>query len=101
MAKHTTSSAEDFMSEPEKKKRQHRATFARDKRAGGYMIRVEGPMANRFEGREVPVTRRDNSESVEKLTNLVWSGDDEETGNPVALYKFEAKKKDENLDIIF
>lgn len=65
---------------------------------GGYIIRVIGPMANRFAGREVPVGRRDDSESTEKLTDLVWSGTDEDTGKPVALYNFEPRPRGTDLD---
>lgn len=78
----------------QKQKRAHRATYSRDNRNGGYLIRVEGPQANKFAGREVPVTRRDNTEEMEKLTGLIWSGSDKESGNPVALYSFEAKPRE-------
>lgn len=85
--------------------RLHRATYARDKRnPGGYLVRVIGPTAAAFEGREVPVTRKDDSESVEKLLSPVWAGTDEETGRPVALYRFEAKPRDveaETVDLPF
>lgn len=80
-------------------KRQHRATFSRDKKKGGYIIRVEGPHAMAFAGREVPVTMKDGSEGIEKLTDLIWSGADNETGKPVALYHFEPRPK-EPLDSI-
>lgn len=77
-------------------KRLHRATFATDKRnPGGYLIRVIGPTAAAFAGREVPVTRKDDSESTEKLVRVVWAGTDEETGRPVALYTFEARPREE------
>ena len=79
----------------------HKATYARDNKKGVYMIRVQGPKANMFAGREVPVTRMDNSESVEKLTRLVWSGQDKETGQPVALYGFEPKPLDEAEQVEF
>lgn len=82
-------------------KRVHRATYSRDKRKGGYLVRVEGPFAAKFAGREVPVTKKDNSESSEKLTELIWSGPDEETGIPVALYAFEAKPREPEEDILF
>lgn len=72
----------------------HKATFARDKRQGGYLIRVEGPHANRFAERTVPVTRFDGSESDVTLAALVWAGKDEKTGKPVALYSFVADKKE-------
>lgn len=94
MGKHTTQSAADFVNQSEKAKRQHRATYARDKRKGGYLIRITGPHADRFAGRTVPVTRRDNSESEEKLEALIWSGVDEDTNGPVALYAFEPRPRD-------
>lgn len=77
--------------------RLHRATYARDKRnPGGYLIRVIGPTAAAFAGRTVPVTRKDDTESLEKLTVAVWAGTDEETGRPVALYHFEQKPREED-----
>lgn len=81
------------------KGRLHKATFATDKRnPGGYLIRVAGPTASAFAGREVPVTRKDNSESMETLETCVWAGRDEETGTPVALYRFVAKPREEAHD---
>ena len=77
--------------------RQHKATYARDKRTGGYIIRVEGPNAPRFAGRDVPVVRKDSSESVEHLEELIWQGVDQETAKPIALYRFQAKPR-EDLD---
>lgn len=76
-------------------KRNHKATYARDKRKGGYLIRVEGPYASAFAGREVPVTRMDGTEETEKLSGMIWSGHDRESGKPVALYSFEAKPREE------
>lgn len=81
--------------------RTHRATFASDNRAGGYMVRVEGPSAKLFAKREVPVTRYDGTETVVKLDKLIWEGPDAESGRPVALYKFvknPAEKKRESVD---
>jgi hypothetical protein len=79
----------------------HKATYARDKRNGGYLIRVLGPNANMFAGREVPVTRRDDSTETEKLNALIWSGTDEDSGKPVSLYSFEPKPKDDLPEIEF
>lgn len=78
----------------DKPARQHRATYARDKRKGGYLVRVEGPHAERFAGREVPVTLRDGTEQTEKLDALIWTGTDGETGKPVALYSFVPRPRD-------
>lgn len=79
----------------DKPARLHKATYARDKRKGGYLIRVEGPTAGSFAGREVPVTTRDGNEHVEKLDALIWTGSDAETGKPVALYSFESRPREE------
>jgi hypothetical protein len=70
---------------------QHRATFATDKRKGGYIVRVEGPYANRFAGREVPVTLKNGSTTKELLLKLLWSGMDKEKGTLCALYTFQAR----------
>lgn len=81
--------------------RQHKATYARDKRAGGYLIRVAGPNADRFAGREVPVTMKSDDEHQEQLTTLVWTGTDTESGVKVALYHFEAKPREKEEDAAF
>ena len=73
------------------KGRSHKATYATDKRKGGYIIRVEGPNANRFTGRKVPVTTRGGDEHEETLLKLLWTGKDKESGQNVALYDFESK----------
>lgn len=75
-------------------KPRHRATYATDKRNGGYNIRVAGPDANMFAGRDVPVTMKDGTTHTERLERVVWSGKDNETGENVALYKFLAKPKE-------
>lgn len=72
----------------------HKATYARDKRKGGYLVRVQGPHAAAFAGRKVPVTLMSGSVQEEELTGLIWSGKDNETGQPVALYNFKAKPKE-------
>jgi len=77
-------------------KRQHKATYATDKKKGGYLIRVEGPHAAAFLGREVPTVTRDGKETLEKLTKLIWSGADAETKQPVALYSFESRPRGED-----
>ncbi|MHB8674573.1 MAG: hypothetical protein ACYDAK_12975 [Candidatus Limnocylindrales bacterium] len=75
--------------------RLHKATYARDKKKGGYLVRVSGPTANAFAGRDVPVTMLDGSEHTEKLVRLIWTGVDTgeyggKAGEPVALYTFES-----------
>lgn len=77
-------------------KRSHKATYARDKLKGGYLVRVEGPHANMFSGKIVPVVKRDDTESREALDAIVWFGKDEETGKPVALYTFTQKPREDN-----
>jgi len=81
--------------------RQHKATYARDKKKGGYLIRVEGPFSNRFSARKVPVTRKDNTEHEEALDQLIWSGKDKESGKLVALYTFIPQGADTEEDVAF
>lgn len=82
-------------------KRTHKATYARDKRKGGYIIRVEGPKAGEFAGRTVPVTKKDDSETPEALDRLIWTGTDPESGKPVALYSFTPKPREDDDEIPF
>lgn len=82
-------------------KRSHVATYSRDRERGGYIIRVEGPHAASFAGREVPVSRKDRTEGMEKLDKLIWAGTDRESGKPVALYSFEARPKEELPQVEF
>ena len=82
-------------------KRAHKATYATDKRNGGYLIRVQGPYSEVFAGREVPVTTKSGDEHTEKLTRLIWSGNDTESGQKVALYKFESKPREELEEATF
>lgn len=76
----------------------HKATYARDKRKGGYLIRVAGPYPEKFAGREVPVTTRDGEVHTEKLVALIWSGVDDESGGNVALYSFESRPPEAKKD---
>lgn len=76
--------------------RKHKATYARDKRKGGYLIRVAGPYPEMFAGREVPVTTRSGDEHNEQLDALIWTGTDEQSGERVALYSFIAKPREED-----
>lgn len=84
-----------------KKERQHRATYSRDNRSGGWLVRVVGPHANKFAKREIPVTRNDNTENMEQLTTLITSGVDEgkviaaDKGKNYALYHFEQKPRED------
>jgi hypothetical protein len=83
----------------EKPTRLHRATYSRDKKTGGYLVRVAGPNANQFAGEEVPVETLDKQEHMEKLGKLVWAGVDTGEyggvkGQPVALYSFEGRPRE-------
>lgn len=82
-------------------KRAHKATYATDKRNGGYLIRVQGPYPEMFAGREVPVTTKAGDEHMEKLVRLIWKGTDPESGQLVALYKFESKPREETEQVQF
>lgn len=68
-------------------KRLHRATFATDNIEGGYMVRVEGPNADKFAKRTIPVTRFNGEETEIELKSMTWTGPDKVTGVKVALYK--------------
>ena len=85
-----------LMAAPEKTaKRLHKATYATDKRNGGYIIRIQGPTPEAFAGRTVPVTMKSGDEHDEKLTRLIWTGIDTESGDRVSLYKFESKPRED------
>jgi hypothetical protein len=80
-------------------KRRHTATYATDKRTGGYLVRVAGPDADKFAGREVPVKTKRDVEHSEKLLKIKWAGVDEiedsaTRGQNVALYTFASKPRD-------
>ena len=82
-------------------KGQHKATYTKDKRKGGYNVRVVGPHANMFAGREVPVTRRGTeAPQMETLDELIFSGVDdgeynpEDAGKNFAVYSFKARPRD-------
>ena len=86
--------------------RLHRATYARDKKKGGYLVRVAGPNAGVFAGREVPVTMLDKTEHAERLTRLIWTGIDTgeyggTAGEPIALYTFESHPREPEAENTF
>lgn len=88
--------------EQEKKPaRRHRATYATDKRNGGYLIRVQGPYPEKFAGREIPVTLKSGKEHTEKLSRLIWTGQDEDTGEKVSLYKFDPTPREKDDTVPF
>ena len=89
------------MAKVEGAKRAHRATYSTDKKKGGYIIRIEGPNAASFVGRAVPVTTKGGDEHEETLVRLIWSGADQESGKPVALYAFESKPKSKADEVSF
>lgn len=77
-----------------KSKRIHKASYAKDKKKGGYLIRVQGPNSNMFAGREVPVSMKSGDEQLETLGSLIWTGKDQDSGENVTLYSFVAKPKE-------
>ncbi len=86
--------------------RLHKATYARDKKKGGYLVRVAGPTAGAFAGREVPVSMLDGTEHTEKLIRLIWTGIDTgeyggKAGEPVSLYTFESHPREPEAAIDF
>lgn len=57
------------------------ATFQRNKRGNGWIVRVVGPHSDAFSYKTIPVTMKDDSTKQVELTNVIWSGytdDDEE-----------------------
>lgn len=88
-------------------KRTHRATYARDKKKGGYNIRVVGPNAAEFAGEVVPVNTASGEEHDEKLNALLWTGPDKDpqsgelTGRTAALYSFEARPREDGPKAVF
>jgi len=94
------------------KKPRHKATYAQDKKNGGYLVRVIGPDAEKFVGREIPVTNKDGETNIEKVVRLIWKGVDtgipakdgkpeiKGTGQPAALYEM-AKREKQKKDVEF
>lgn len=81
--------------------RAHSASYASDKKnPGKWLIRVAGPHASKFAGREVPVNTRSGEEHAELLDKAIWAGVDEETKENVCLYTFVAKPREELDDKI-
>ena len=76
------------------RKRLHRATYSSDKRNGGYLVRIAGPYPEKFAGKDVPVSTKSGGEHEERLTRLIWTGTDRESGEKVALYKFESQPRE-------
>lgn len=85
-------------------KPQHKATYARDKRKGGYNVRVVGPYPEKFAGRIIPVSTQGGDVHDEKLIALLWTGVDLDpqngvpTGKQAALYSFEPRPRDAAAD---
>jgi hypothetical protein len=88
---------------PSKDGRTHRASYATDNMKGGYNIRVVGPHATKMGKRWLPVTRVDGSENMEFTLGIIWSGIDEKTEQPIALFHMyrAPKSKDANDEIPF
>lgn len=82
--------------------REHRATYSKDKMHGGYNIRIVGPKANRFANRTgIPVTLKDGSEKSDDCGDLLFTGTDDDTGKPYAVYKKVPKEKAADDEIPF
>lgn len=84
----------------------HRATYARDKKKGGYLIRVAGPTAGAFAGRTVPVSTLDGDTHPEQLVKLIWTGIDTgeyggTKGEPIALYTFASQPREPEAEAEF
>lgn len=86
------------MANAEKPTALHKATYATDKRKGGYLVRVAGPYPEKFIGREVPVLQKSGEIHNEKLIRLIWTGADAENGGLVALYAFESRPREDAVD---
>lgn len=86
---------------PSKDGRSHRASYAKDRVKGGYNVRIVGPSAPKLGNRWVPVTRVDGSENMEYVRDIIWSGTDDDTGQPVALFEMWKAPKDEQDEIPF
>jgi hypothetical protein len=84
----------------------HKATYARDKKKGGYLVRVSGPYPEKFAGRDVPVQMLDGTTHVEKLLKLIWTGIDTgeyggKAGESVTLYTFESRPREPEGEVPF
>ncbi len=86
---------------PSKDGRNHRASYAKDKMKGGYNIRVVGPSALKMGHRWLPVTRVDGSENMEFTMDIVYSGKDDDTGQPLALFTMWKAPKETEDEIPF
>lgn len=92
---------------PSKDGRTHKATYAKDRKEGGYNLRVIGPHAKKMGRRWLPVTRFDGSENMEYALDIIWSGTDDGTedrpgtGLPVALFSMWKAPKEEQDEIPF
>ena len=82
-------------------KPRHRATYAADKKKGGWLIRIAGEYPHAFAGREVPVTMKNSEMHNEQLDRLIWQGLDIENGDHVALYTFIPKPREETPELDF
>lgn len=81
MAKESTNATKT--GETKTPQRLHRAAYTRDKKnPGQWLVRVSGPHAKEFEGREVPVTVNGGGEQIETLARGVFAGIDDGKINP-------------------
>ena len=79
----------------------HKATYASDKKKGGWLVRITGEYPHAFAGREVPVTMKNGESHKEQLDRLIWQGIDNESGEHVALYTFIPKPREEEPELDF
>jgi hypothetical protein len=82
----------------DKPKRAHKANWQRDKKKGGYIVRVKGPHCTEFAGREVPVSGTSGDEQMVRLEKLIHSGTDDgkfdNQPGPYALYSYVPKPRE-------
>jgi hypothetical protein len=91
-APETTDDIED-VSPP--KGRRHVATYTRIRgEPFKWFIRNVGPDAEKFSGRDLPVTTKSGEEHTEKVTKMIYNGIDKATGKNMAIYEFVAKPRD-------
>lgn len=74
--------------------RQHSASYTRLRGEPlKWFVRVVGPHALKFSGRDIPVATKNGVEHEEKMGRLLGDFTDQDTGQPVGIYEFIAKPK--------
>lgn len=80
--------------------RLHTASYTRIKdQHFKWFIRVVGPSAEKFSGRDIPVSTKKGEEHPETLAKMIWNGEDKITKANVAIYEFVAKPRVEDEDL--